>query len=139
MTTSESTRKQFIDYIMLHVFDDQYIDRQEEKKILEEGIKRGMTVEEGLAIIQQVALEKGVVIERQAEDRAKEMLARFVANDGKIDKKEFEDTLAIFKNATKGRLPEPELKRRLKKMMNDNGWNAKEGGLFGTKWYSAIT
>ncbi|WP_216092940.1 hypothetical protein, partial [Candidatus Marithrix sp. Canyon 246] len=60
------------------------------------------------------------------------------ASDGKVDKKEFEDALTIFKKLTKGKMPEPELKRRLKNIMETNGWKAKEGGLFGSKWYSAI-
>jgi hypothetical protein len=139
MAASEAVRKKFVDYIMLQVFDDQYIDRKEEKKILEEGVKEGMSIEEGLAIMRQVALEKGLVLERDAEERVKEMLERFAANDGKVDKKEFEDALAIFKSSTKSKIPEPELKRRLKRMMEDHGWKAKEGGLFGSKWYSAIT
>ena len=138
MVISEDVKRAFIDYIMLQVFDDKYIDRQEEKKILEEGIKKGISVENGLAIIRQVAAEKGLALEREAEERAKEMLERFATNDGKVDKKEFEDTLAIFKSASKSKIPEPEMKKRLKNMMEENGWQAKEGGLFGSKWYSAI-
>jgi hypothetical protein len=139
MAVTEDVKKQFVNYIMLQVFDDQYIDRKEEKKILEEGVGKGLGVDEGLAIIRQVASEKGLALERDAEERAKEMLARFSGNDGKVDKKEFEDALAIYQSASKGKVSEPELKRRLKKMMEENGWKAKEGGLFGTKWYSAIT
>ncbi len=135
---TEESRKQFVEYIMLQVYDDQYVDRAEEKKILEMGIKKGFSVEEGLAILRQVADDKGFAIEREAENRAKEILGQFAANDGVVDKKEFEDALALFKSASKGKLPEPELKKRLKKMMLDNGWKAKEGGLFGTKWFSAI-
>lgn len=138
MTISENVKKAFVDYVMLQVYDDKYIDRKEEKKILEEGIKKGIGIEEGLAIIRQVAADKGLALEREAEERAKEMLERFATNDGKVDKKEFEDTLAIFKSASKNKIPEPEMKRRLKKMMEENGWKAKEGGLFGSKWYSAI-
>lgn len=138
MAISEDVKKAFIDYIMLQVFDDKYIDRQEEKKILEEGIKKGISVDDGLAIIRQVVADKGLALEREAEERAKEMLERFATNDGKVDKKEFEDTLAIFKSASKSKIPEPEMKKRLKNMMEENGWQAKEGGLFGSKWYSAI-
>ncbi|HAI69138.1 MAG TPA: hypothetical protein DCM38_06845 [Gammaproteobacteria bacterium] len=139
MAISEGVRKQFVDYIMLQVFDDQYIDRTEEKKILEEGIKKGVGVEEGLSIMRQVAQDKGFVLERDAEERAKDMLEAFATNDGKVDKKEFEDVVGIFKKHSKGKLPEHEMKKRLKKMMADNGWKAKEGGLFGSKWYSAIS
>lgn len=138
MSVSDAVRKQFVDYIMLQVFDDQYIDREEEKKILQEGVAKGVGVEEGLAIIRQVASEKGFILERDAEERTKEMLETFASNDGKVDKKEFADAMAIFKNHTKGKIPEHEMQKRLKRMMVENGWNAKEGGLFGSKWFSAI-
>jgi len=138
MELSEQIRQQFIEYIMLMVYDDQYIDRQEEKKILEEGIKRGLRVEDGLSIIRHVAAEKCLVIEREAEEHTKNIIRQYALNDGFIDHKEFEDALAMFNDACKGKIPEHELKRRLKKMMLDNGWKAKEGGLFAGKWFSAI-
>jgi hypothetical protein len=80
-----------------------------------------------------VAAEKNLVIEREAEDRIKNIIRQYVSAEGAIDHKEFEDTLAMFNDACKGKIPDAELKRRLKKMMVDNGWQAKEGGLFGNK------
>jgi hypothetical protein len=139
MAISDTVRKQLVDYIMLQVYDDQYIDRQEERQILELGIKKGLTVDEGLSLIQQLASEKGIVIEREAEEKAKEVLQQFATNDGVVDKKEFENTLSLFKKVSKGKIPEPELKRRLKSMMQENDWKAKEGGLFGKKWFSEIS
>ena len=138
MPASEPIQAQFIEYIKSKAFDDQYIDREEEKKILEVGIKNGITVEESLSLVHQVASQMGWVIERDAEDKAKQFLENAASNDGKVDKKEFEHTVVLFKKATKGKIPEPEMKRRLKKMMEENAWKAKEGGLFGSKWYSAI-
>jgi len=138
MTLSKTVQSQFIEYITLQAYDDQYIDRKEEKKILEVAIKNGITVEDALSLIHQVAHQKAWVIEREAEERAKEILQQFAHNDGAIDKKEFEDALGIFKTACKGKLPEIELKQRLKKMIIDNGWKVKEGGLFGSKWFSKI-
>jgi hypothetical protein len=138
MTVSEPVKKQFVEYIMLQVFDDQYIDRQEEKKILAEGIKQGMSVDDGLAIMRQIAADKGWVIEREVEEKIKDILQQFALNDGVIDKKEFEDALALFKSSCKGKVPEPELRKRLKKIMLAKGWKAKEGGLFGSKWFSSI-
>jgi hypothetical protein len=138
MAVSEQIKSQFIEYIALQAFDDQYIDRQEEKRILEVGVKNGMSVDESLSLIRQVSLQKGLVIERDAEEQAKEFLEKAATNDGKVTKKEFGDTVALFKKASKGKIPEHEMKLRLKRMMEDNGWKAKEGGLFGSKWYSAI-
>jgi len=138
MSVSEQIEKQFREYIALQAYDDKYIDRQEEKKILEVGVKNDIGVEESLAIIQKVASEKGFVLEREAEDRAKEFLENAATNDGKVDKKEFADAVTLFGKATKGKIREPEMQKRLKQIMEDNGWQAKEGGFFGSKWYSAI-
>jgi hypothetical protein len=77
------------------------------------------------------------VLERAAEERAVEALRTF-AMDGKIDKKEFANAVTIFKNACKDKLPEIEIKKRLKAFIIHNGWKAKEGGLFSSNWFSEI-
>ncbi|KHD05652.1 hypothetical protein PN36_13015 [Candidatus Thiomargarita nelsonii] len=138
MAISEPIEAQFVEFITLQAFDDQYIDCQEEKRILEVGLKNGISVEESLALIKKVALQRGWVLEREADDRAKYLLEKAAANDGKVDKKEFEEAVAQFEKVSKGKLPKPEIKKRLKQIMVENGFKAKEGGLFGSKWYSAI-
>lgn len=137
MSVPQATIQQFIEFIKLKVFDDGYIDRQEEKAILEEGVKRGIGVESGIAVIRQVAIDHGYVVERMVDERAKEILQRF-ATDGQVDKKEFEDAVALYKSDSKGKVKEDDIRKRLKQLMLDNGWKAKEGGFFGTKWFSAI-
>jgi hypothetical protein len=138
MSVSEQQKKQFTDYILLQVFDDLYLDRKEEKRILEEGLKQGIGIEDGLALIRTAASKKGFVIERDIEDKVKELLQQFARNDGQIDKKEFQDAVGMFQNACKNKVQPAEIQKRLKKMIIDNGWKAKEGGLFGSKWFSAI-
>lgn len=138
MAISQESIQQFIEFIKLKVFDDGYIDRQEEKSILEEGVKRGIGVESGIAVIRQVCQDFGYVLERQVDERAKEVLQRFSANDGHVDKKEFDDAVALYKSDSKGKVKDEEIRKRLKQLMLDNGWKAKEGGFFGTKWFSAI-
>ncbi|MDY6991801.1 MAG: hypothetical protein SVR94_04230 [Pseudomonadota bacterium] len=135
---SENIKKQFVEFIKLQGFDDQYIDRQEEKKILNVGVKNGLSVEASLALITEIAQEQNLVLERDAEERVKTALEQAATNDGQVDKKEFEQAIELFRTATKGKLLDAELKKRAKQIMLDNGWKAKEGGLFGTKWFSAI-
>jgi hypothetical protein len=139
MAISPESHKQFVEFIKLQVFDDGYIDRQEEKAILERGISLGISVESGLAIINQVASTNGYVVERLVNERSKQILQQFASNDGKIDKKEFDDAVAFYKADTKGKLREDEIRRRVKQLILDNDWKVKEGGLFGTKWFSAIS
>jgi hypothetical protein len=138
MTISDDLKNSITNYIMLNCYDDQFIDRQEEKKILEQCVANNISVEEGLALISQIAQEKHLVIEREAEQRITDVLAQFAANDGKVDKKEFHDAVNMFQTFVNGKISEPKIKRRLKEIMEDKGWQAKEGGLFGSKWFSEI-
>lgn len=139
MSVSSENHRQFVEFVKLQVFDDGFLDRQEEKAILEKGIQLGISVESGLAIIAQLASTRGFVVERLANDRAKQILTQFANNDGKIDKKEFNDAVAFYQSDTKGKIREDEARRRIKQLILDNQWKVKEGGLFGSKWFSAIT
>lgn len=139
MSVSPENHRQFVEFVKLQVFDDGFLDRQEEKAILEKGIQLGISIESGLAIITQLASTRGFVVERLANDRARQILTQFANNDGKIDKKEFDDAVAFYQSDTKGKIREDEVRRRIKQLILDNQWKVKEGGLFGSKWFSAIT
>jgi hypothetical protein len=137
--SSQGDKKpKFIDYIKLQVYEDGYIDRKEERKLLEHAIELGIGIDEGLSIIRELAQQRGYVIERDVEDRAKEVLERFASSGGVVDKKEFNDAVGIFMSACKHKVSEKDSRKRLKKMMLENGWKAKEGGLFGTSWFTEI-
>jgi hypothetical protein len=138
MSMSEEAKRQLGEFVKLQVYDDKYIDRKEEKKILEEAMKRNISIDDALAVMRSIASANDFVVERDVETRCKEMLEQF-AGDGKVDKKEFEDAVGMYKKGSRGRVPEAEIRRRLKNVMIDQGWKAKEGGLFGSKWFSEIS
>lgn len=138
MAVSETIKNQFVEFIKLQAFDDQFIDKIEEKRIIEVGVKNGMSVEESLSILREVGQQKGLIIEREVEERTKEFLHKAATNDGYVNKKEFDDAVELFKKAIQGKVREPEIKQRLKQIMLDKGWKAKEGLLSGGSWFSSI-
>ncbi|CAK0762039.1 conserved hypothetical protein [Gammaproteobacteria bacterium] len=128
----------FVDYIKLQVYEDGYIDRAEERKLLERSIELGIGIDEGLSIMRNLSQQQGYVIEREVENQAKEVLGRFAVSGGVIDKKEFNDAVGIFMSACKGKVSESDSRRRLKKIILESGWKVKEGGLFGSNWFTEI-
>ncbi|CAK0764940.1 conserved hypothetical protein [Gammaproteobacteria bacterium] len=136
---SGNKRAVFIDYIKLQVYEDGYIDRGEEKKLLERSIELGIGIDEGLSIMRDLAQQRGYVIEREVENRAKELLQRFATSGGVIDKREFHDAVGIFVSDCKGKVSERDARRRLKSIVLENAWKVKEGGLFGSNWFSEIS
>jgi len=137
-TTKDDKKAIFIDYVKLQTYEDGYIDRKEEKKLLEYSIQLGIGIEEGQNIIKNLAQKNNYVIEREVENQAKDILARFATSGGVIDKKEFNDAVGIFMTACKNKFSEIESRRRLKKIILENQWKVKEGGLFGSNWFSEI-
>jgi hypothetical protein len=131
--TSQST---FVDYIKLQAYEDGYIDRQEERKLLEHAIQLGIGIDEGQSIMRDLAQQQNYVIEREVENQAKELLERFSTSGGAIDKKEFNEAAGIFISACKGKISETDSRRRLKKIVIENNWKVKEGGLFGSNWFT---
>jgi hypothetical protein len=138
MSMSDEMKRQLGEFVKLQVYDDKYIDRAEEKNILSEALKRNIPLDEALTIIRQIAQTNGYVVERDVENQTKEVLEQFANNDGKIDKKEFETALGIYKKTTLGLISDIKAKKRLKEIILENGWKVKEGGLFGSKWFSEI-
>lgn len=124
--------------IKLRSYDDRYVGADEEKDLLKIAISMSIDVDDALRIIADFGAHYGIVIERSVELSCKDMLRQFARNDGKIDKKEFADVTALYLERTSGRISEAEVHKRLKRLMQQNQWAAKEGGLFGSKWFSAI-
>jgi hypothetical protein len=137
-TRTVDTHRQFLDYIKLHVYTDGYLDREEERKILEEATRMGIGFDAGLSILRDQAQSQGWVIERELETSARDMLEQFSRSGGVVDQKEFNDVVEWLRSGSKNHISQPDAQRRIKKMMLEAGWKAKEGGLFGSKWFSAI-
>lgn len=135
---SEEVEKQFAEYVKLRGYDDKFIDRQEESSLLENGIGQGLALQEARGIFFKICEENGYVTERDIDEKIKDMLGQFAMNDGKVDKKEFFDTVAIAQNMSKGKMPEPKCKKKVKDILLDNGWNVREGFLKGGSWFSDI-
>ena len=137
MANSE-VEKQFAEYVKLRGYDDKFIDREEERTLLDNGIGQGLSLDEARSIFFTTCEEKGYVTERDIDNKIQEMLSQFAINDGKVDKKEFFDTVAIAQNMSKGKISEPKCKKKVKEILLDNGWNVREGFLKGGNWFASI-
>lgn len=135
---NNDVQERLTNFIMLNAYDDKYIDCEEERTILQEAINLGISVDEGIVAIHQIAQTKEIVLERNVEDAIMDMLRVFVSSDGKIDKKEFFDSVDAYKAKCQSHVPEAKIKQRVKQMIQNQGWNVKEGGFFGSKWFSEI-
>jgi hypothetical protein len=126
----DDVKKQFLEQVKLRAYDDKYIDKNEEREILQIALQMGVTVDSARAALAQVCEANDYVVESQVLVRIKEQLETFAENDGKIDEKEFNDTVSIARKATKGKKNDIQVKRMVLEVMADNSYKEKTG------WFS---
>lgn len=132
----EEVKKRFLEEIKLRAFDDQYIDRTEEKEVLRKAVEMGVTVDSARAALGQVCESEGFVLESMVYDRIRDMIDTFAGNDGKVDEKEFTDTVTTTVKACKGKKSELECKRMVLEVM-DKGSQKVKTGMF-SNWYARV-
>ena len=133
----DDVKKRFVQEIKLRAYDDRYVDRDEEMEILKIAIADGITVDSARHALRQVCEANDYTVESLLDEKAKEMLDQFAA-DGEVDKKEFEDTVAVVTKAAKGRLSEAKVKTKVKGIMEANDMKPRDGLFKGGSWYKDI-
>src|SRR3954452_1160977 len=101
--TLDDVKRQFVEQVKLRAFDDKYIDKGEEREILQIALQRGVTVDSARAALAQVCEANGYVLESKALAQIKDLIDTFAGNDGKVDEKEFTDAVTVCKKVTQGK------------------------------------
>lgn len=133
-------KKKFADFVRIHAINGDLITREDEMKILKEGITRfGLDLDEATGVMLSVAAEYDIALVSHAEHHVETMLEQLVKR-GKIGQKEFADVAAVYSKLTNGSLSETEIKKRVKQMVQERGWKGRRTRwLFGTrKWFKRI-
>lgn len=92
--TAEDVER-FVQRVKFRAYDDHYVDADEEKEILKEGIDAGLDLDDAQAMLRQACARHGFAQESMIKSTLEVILERFCENDGKIDLKEFNDGVAI--------------------------------------------
>lgn len=132
--TEDDIKKRFISEIELRGYDDKYIDRNEEREILQIAIQLGVGVENAKLALVQVCEERGYIIESAV---ARQIRRDVESAGGKVDRRGFE---AIFENtrkAVQGKKNDRDIKLMIVNVMEDTGNNRVKTGWF-TNWYASM-
>ena len=134
--TLDEVKKRFVEEVKLRAYDDKYIDKNEEREILQIAIGLGVTVDSARASLAQVCERHGYVLESVALKQAKDLMDTFATNDGKIDEKEFNDAVTTCKKACQGKRTDIQCKKMVIQVIEDNSYKVKSGGWFASDWYA---
>jgi hypothetical protein len=133
----EDIKRRFVDEIKLRAYDDKYIDKGEEREILQIAIQQGISIDSARSALVQVCEHQGYVLESAVLAKAKNDIEAAYGNDGKIDRKEFDMIFASAKRAMLGKKNDVQIKRMLVEMMEDSGLNKIKTGWF-SNWYADL-
>jgi len=135
MKNTQTTLEQMIH---LCIFDDNTLSINEEKKCVTKAVELGMTVENALTIITTYCNKNNILLERKIDENLTSQL-NGACSDGSVSKKEFDTIVEYTRTLTGGKWNNPSIYRKLKGLINKNGLKVKEGGLFGTNWFTDIS
>lgn len=133
--SNEDIRQRFINEIKLRAFDDQYVDRAEEKEILRIAISMNVDLDTArMALVQACSMEN-YVLESAVLDEMKTQLQVFSGNDGKVDETEFNLLFQTMQAKVKGKITAKQVKRMIIEEMENSGMNKVQTGWF-SNWYT---
>jgi len=132
----DDVKRQFVEQVKLRAYDDKYIDKNEEREILQIALTQGVTVDSARAALAQVCEAQGYVLESHALANVKEVIETFAGNDGHIDEKEFKDAVTTMHKQTLGKKNDIQCKRMVIEIIQDNAFKVKQG-MF-NHWYDVV-
>ncbi len=132
----DDVKRRFVEEIKLRAYDDKYIDKNEEREILQIAIQQGVGVDSARSALAQVCENHNYVLESKVLSEVKDLIETFASNDGRIDEKEFNDAVAQLKKRCQGKRNDVQCKKMVIEIMEDNSYKVKTG-MF-SNWYARV-
>ena len=133
----EEIKKRFVNEIKLRAYDDKYIDKNEEREILQIAIQLGVSIDSARMALIQVCDDNSYILESVILKSIKDQVETAAGNDGKVDQKEFDLIFQNVKRQINNKKNDRELKKMIVAVMEDTGNNKVKTGWF-SDWYSAM-
>jgi len=132
----EDIKKQFVEEVKLRAYDDKYIDRKEEREILQLALQHGISVDSARAALAQVCEAQDYVLESKVVSQLKDVLETAAGNDGQIDEKEFNDIITNCKKWTRGKRTDIQCKKMVIEIIEDSAFKTSKGWF--SSWYDRV-
>jgi hypothetical protein len=133
----DDIKKRFLNEIQLRGENDHFIDRNEEREILQIAIQLGISREAAHSALEQVCTEHGYVLETALIHAMRAQLELTVGDDGQLDHQEFDMIIASAKRATQGKLSDRQLKLLLIQLIEESGKGRVKTGWF-SDWFGRL-
>jgi hypothetical protein len=143
MARDTSTRPSgcFEDLVKLHMQGRRFLDRDQETRLLEEGVIRyDLTLDQATGMLRAAAEQDEVATERELSRSAGQLLRTLADNRQRVARDDFRKAVAFYRARAGSGLSQTEAERRVKQLMEQADLTPRRAGrLVPTRrWYRAI-
>jgi hypothetical protein len=139
--TDNPDAARFGELVRLHTQGRRFLDREEERRLLEEGVTRyNLRLDDARGMIRAAAAEGEMSLEHEVNASASQLLKTLADRRSRVTRKDFEKAVAFYR-ARAGRNVTPvDAQRRVKRLMEETELKpARSGRILRTRrWYRQI-
>ncbi|MCU0703572.1 MAG: hypothetical protein MUF18_06310 [Fimbriiglobus sp.] len=135
--TADDVKAKLLKEIHLRGYDDHYIDRDEEREILQIAVQLGVSYADARTDMTAVCKERGYVLESTIVRELTERLAVAIGPTGRLCHDDFERLVIEGAVLADGKKSDREMRTLLVTLMEDTGHNLIKRGWF-RDWYREL-
>lgn len=131
----------FGELVRLHTQGRRFLDREEERRLLEEGVTRyRLRLDEARGIVRSAAAEGDMSLEHEVNASAAQLLKTLADRRSRIARKDFDKAVAFYRARAGRSLTPVDAQRRVKRLMEESELKpARSGRIIRTRrWYRQI-
>ena len=135
--SDDEIKKRFVSEIEQRGYDDKFIDKNEEREILQIAIQLGVRIDNAKLALVQVCEEKGFIIESAIARQIRKEVDSTAGTGGKVDRRGFDAILANARQAIQGKKNDRDLQAMIVDAIEDAGAARVKTGWF-SNWYANL-
>ncbi len=135
------TRLRFGELVRLHTNGRRFLDRDTERKLMEEGLTRyNLSFDEARGVVRAAVADTDVALEHDLAGTSTELLRTLADRRGQVGRDDFEKAAAFYRARAGKRITIAEARQRMKALMEESDLQpARAGRLIRTRrWYRQI-
>jgi len=139
--TDTPLRGHFAELVKLQLQGRRFLDRDQERKLLEEGLTRyGLTLDQATGLVRGAAQQEEIALEGELGASARELLKTLADRRGRLAREDFARAVAFYRARAGGGVTEAEAQKRVKRLMDELALHPKPSGrlIRSRRWYRAI-
>lgn len=133
----DEVKQRFVEEIKLRGYDDSYIDKNEEREILQIAIQHGVSIDNARLALVQVCTDESYILESAIMRQIKERVVSASETNGCVDRQTFDAILNTVKHSVQNKKNDREVKKMIVQVMEASG-NIRVKRNWFSNWYTSL-